>query len=827
MGTVPARRTRSRPRPVRTRRPLRSAAGLVAALVVSVVFSAPAQAAPGDLDLTFSGDGKQTTPFGFGGSNAAAIVRQADGKLVVAGTDTGGDGGDFVLARYNPSGSLDTSFSGDGRQRTDFGTDVDQAAGVALQGNGKIVVVGSGGPNADFAIARYNTNGSLDTSFSGDGKETTDFGAFDLATDVAIQSDGKIVAVGRGVTTSGTFALARYNTNGSLDTTFSGDGKQTTVFPGGSGEARGVALQGNGKIVVAGSTNGNFALARYNTNGSPDTTFSGDGKLTTDFGGSEFATALVLQTDGKIVAAGVDSGGFALARYNPNGSLDTSFSGDGKQTTDLGANGGEVVGGVALQADAKIVVVGRGAPTNGFDDFGIVRYNPNGSLDTTFSGDGIQTTDFGGFDSADDVAIQPDGKIVAAGVADTSGINSDFALARYNPNGSLDATFSGDGKERTDFGGPDAAAGLAIQDDGKIVTAGFASGNPGGGGFALARYNPNGSLDVSFSGDGKQTTDFGGSSEFASGLALQDDGKILAVGDNGVGDFALARYNPNGSLDTTFSGDGKQTTDFGGFDGATGVAVQGDGKIVVVGGGASDLGGRDDFTIARYNPNGSLDTTFSGDGKQTTDFGGFDDATAVALQSNGKIVAVGGGVGTEVSAPAFALARYNPNGSLDTSFSGDGKQTTGFGDIANGVALQANGKIVAVGHAGQDFGLARYNPNGSLDTTFSGDGLQTTDFGFGADDEANGVALQGDGKIVAAGFASGGATGRDFALARYNTNGSLDATFSGDGRRRTDFGGNDGANGVALQANGRIVLAGGGLGSDQTTDFALARYLSG
>jgi uncharacterized delta-60 repeat protein len=289
----------------------------------------------------------------------------------------------------------------------------------------------------------------------------------------------------------------------------------------------------------------------------------------------------------------------------------------------------------------------------------------------------------------------------------------------------------------------------------------------------------------------------------------------------------IARYNPNGTLDTTFSGDGKQRTDFGsGADEATGVAVQGDGKIVVVGGGGVDGEGFLDFAVARYNPNGSLDTSFSGDGKQRTDLGGDDEASGVALQPNGKIVAVGTGGGGPENPPAFALARYNPNGSLDTTFSGDGKQTTDFGYTANGVALQANGKIVAVGHARPgDFGLARYNPNGSLDTTFSGDGLQTTDFGFGADDEATGVALQGDGKIVAAGYASGGATGGDFALARYNPNGTLDSSFSGDGRRRTDFGGNDRANGVALQANGRIVLAGDGLGPDQTRDFALARYL--
>jgi uncharacterized delta-60 repeat protein len=801
-------------------------------MVVGLVLSAGAKAAPGDLDPTFSGDGKQTTSFGFGTSTAAAIVRQSDGKLVVAGTDDVGGSGDFALARYNPNGSLDTSFSGDGKQRTDFAGDsgFDQAMGVALQSNGKIVVVGSGGPNADFAVARYNPNGSLDTTFSGDGKQTADFGAFDKANGVKIQPDGRIILVGRGGGTglNGNFALARYNPDGTLDTSFSADGKQTTDF-GGNDEANGVALQANGRIVAVGhGTGGNFAVARYNPNGSLDTSFSGDGKQTTGFGGFADATGVVIQGDGKIIAAGVSSPpSFALARYNPNGSLDTSFSGDGKQTTAVGGPGGEVTGGVALQADGKIVVVGRGG---GDSDFALARYNANGSLDPIFSGDGKQTTDFGGFDGASGVAIQPDGKIVAVGLAGSASGFDDFGLARYNPNGSLDPSFSDDGKQRTDFGGPDTATGLALQGDGRIVVVG------GGGSssffapaFAVARYNPNGSLDPSFSDDGKQRTDFAGS-EHATGVAIQADGKIVAVGRGGGGpdeDFLIARYNPDGTLDTSFSGDGRQTTDFGGNDEATGVAIQASGKVVVAGAGGVDGSGSNDFALARYNPNGSLDPTFSGDGRQTTDFVGFDQARAVAIPASGKIIAVGTGGGSPSSPPAFALARYNPNGSLDATFSGDGKQTTGFGSTANGVALQGDGKIVAAGHAGSDFGLARYNPNGTLDTSFSGDGLQTTDFGFGADDQATGVVLQGDGKVVAAGYAGGGATGNDFALARYNPNGSLDPTFSGDGRRRTSFGGSDRANGVVLQANGRILLAGGGLGPDQTSDFALARYLGG
>src|SRR6185295_3344879 len=335
-----------------------------------------------------------------------------------------------------------------------------------------------------------------------------------------------------------------------------------------------------------------------------------------------------------------------------------------------------------------------------------------------------------------------------------------FGLARYNPDGSLDAGFSGDGKQMTRFGVVDQANGVALQSDGKIIAVG-GSGVTRPSDFGLARYNPNGSLDTSFSGDGRQTTPFGPFDDQAFGVALQSDGKSVAVGEVG-GDFGLARHNPDGSLDASFSGDGRQTTDFGGFDRATGVAVQGDGKIVAAGFAAGD-----DFALARYNPNGTLDTSFSGDGKQTTDFGGVDFAAGVALQGDGKIVAVGQGT----AGGDFALARYNPNGSLDASFSGDGRQTTDFGncDFAAGVALQGDGKLVAVGQgtAGGDFALARYNPNGSLDTSFSGDGRQTTDFVFGATDGARGVALQGDGKIVAVGLSlAASATSRSPATAR-------------------------------------------------------------
>ncbi len=421
------------------RRPLRSLVAPVAVLLFGVLFSASVQAAPGDLDPTFSSDGRQTTHFSLGPSSAIDTVRQPDGKIVAVGRVLRSESPrtiyDFALARYNPNGSLDTSFSGDGKQMTDFDSPLGASA-VALQPNGKIVAVGTAGSHFnDFALARYNPNGSLDTSFSGDGKQTTNFGAEDGAGGVALQDDGKIVVVGGA---HDDLALARYNPNGSLDTSFSGDGKQTSDFGGGG--AGSLALQEDGRIVVVGSApdldlSSEFFLARYTPNGSLDTSFSGDGKQRTNFGGSDGASEVALQTNGKIVvvgAGGPGPGDFALARYTPNGSLDTSFSGDGKQTTDF-FGGSDFAFGMALQTNGRIVAVGGTSNSSGVNDFALTRYNTNGSLDTSFSGDGKQTTSFspGCCDSATSVALAPNGKIFAVGQSSRTDGTSDFAIARY------------------------------------------------------------------------------------------------------------------------------------------------------------------------------------------------------------------------------------------------------------------------------------------------------------------------------------------------------------------------------------------------------------
>ena len=332
---------------------------------------------------------------------------------------------------------------------------------------------------------------------------------------------------------------------GDLDLTFGGTGKIITNF--GNVIGRSVTLQGDGKIVVAGGhASGSFAVVRHNSDGSLDSSFNGTGKVTTTFGSSDTSGAsVVVQGDDKIVVAGRSNGGIALARYNTNGTLDTAFGNAGKVTTDFGLGVGSEGLSIALQNDGKIVVAG--SSISGLNtDFALVRYNTNGSLDTSFNGTGKVTTDFGRNDDiGNSVAIQTDGKIVVSGFSGTGGGgNYFFATARYTANGGLDTSFNGTGKVTTQIGGTvNRAYGVAIQSDGKIVSAGYCNvGNTED--FALVRYNTNGSLDTSFNGTGKVTTAIGSSDDEGYSVAMLDNGKILVAGasQGDRSDMALVRY---------------------------------------------------------------------------------------------------------------------------------------------------------------------------------------------------------------------------------------------------------------------------------------------
>ncbi|MBK9191727.1 MAG: hypothetical protein IPM77_09555 [Crocinitomicaceae bacterium] len=266
--------------------------------------------------------------------------------------------------------------------------------------------------------------------------------------------------------------------------------------------------------------------------------------------------------------------------------FDPSFGSGGKVNLNPGT-GDDYGQELALQTDGKIIFVGS-AFISGDKDFVVVRLNSDGSLDATFGGDGIVTTDFNNFeDAAHSVAIQPDGKIVVGGESSTA-MGPDFAVARYNSDGTLDNTFSGNGKVTADFDNDwDYGISLALQTDGKIVLGGYRYEMTTDYDFALARFTADGILDNTFSADGKTTTDFGFFQDYISEIAIQPDGKIVAAGFGISGvtffeDFCLARYNVSGSLDASFGTGGKVMTEVAEYsDECWAMAIQSDGKILI------------------------------------------------------------------------------------------------------------------------------------------------------------------------------------------------------------------------------------------------------
>ncbi|WP_329603645.1 cadherin-like domain-containing protein [Pseudomonas putida] len=394
------------------------------------------------------GDGKLTTAIGTGTDLGRSISLQADGKILVAGSSDTFGNRDFALVRYNADGSLDTSFSSDGKLTTAIGAGEDSGRIVVLQPDGKILLAGrsTNGSNSDFVLVRYNVDGSLDTTFSGDGKLSTAIGGGLDNVDMALQADGKIIVVGSIVSpTYHDWVVLRYNPDGSLDNTFDSDGKVQTSLNAFHDRAFAVDVQPDGKILVGGFSATNPAVVRFNSDGSIDSTFGGgDGifisALVSNF---DVGVDMKLQADGKILLLGQNWNGnnydLAVIRLNADGSLDTTFDSDGMAFVAIGT-GNDTGWGITLQSDGKILVTGE-AYSGTFNDFFLVRLNSDGTLDSSFNHDGRLITDFsGGYDYGQGVTVQSDGKIVVAGYS-FNGSNADFALARYNADGSLDASF--------------------------------------------------------------------------------------------------------------------------------------------------------------------------------------------------------------------------------------------------------------------------------------------------------------------------------------------------------------------------------------------------
>jgi len=404
--------------------------------------------------------------------------------------------------------------------------------------------------------------GALDTSFGAGGKAITGIGSDDYAEAMAVQPDGKLVVAGHanmGGATGTDFVLVRYQRDGAIDTTFGTAGKVTTDIDGGSDEAFAVALQADGKIVVAGSNDvspkgKSFALVRYNADGSLDTTFGNGGKVVTSFGSqSDTAYAVVVQPDGRIVAGGHTNTAlrgidFALARYQANGALDASFGNNGQVITPIhGLNARDSIYALALQTtggEVKIVAAG------GEGDFTITRYNANGSVDAGFAIGQRLDGAFGSvIGAARAVIVTSENKIVVTGH-----VNHDFALLQLSEDGIADEGFGGSGRVITKVSATnwDEAHAVARQADGKLVVGGWVyAGNSSAGDFVVARYNTNGTLDATFGTAGITITAVAAGTKADEGraLVLQADERVPTVrsilagsASDSNSDFAVTRY---------------------------------------------------------------------------------------------------------------------------------------------------------------------------------------------------------------------------------------------------------------------------------------------
>jgi uncharacterized delta-60 repeat protein len=716
-------------------------------------------------------------------------------------------------------GDLDGSFGSGGTVLTGIGTGIGGTSNaLVVQPDGKIVVAGNSSIGA--SVARLDPAGELDPGFGTDGRVAIPqlwqpWGA----RDVALRSNGKIIVVGE---SGASFQVLQLLPNGDVDTTF-GAGGLASSGPVGSAyiAARHVVVQPNGKIIVVGASeivyahSSDFTLVRFNLNGSLDTTFGSAGIVHTDFGGHEEATSAVVQSDGKIVVAGGRPA--YLARYLANGSLDPTFGFGGKVEHNLG--GIAEAEGVALQKDGKIVIVGalfvpKAEPLN--ETYFVARFLPSGAIDKSFGVNGVTqgppTETDARFNA---VVIQSDGKIVAGGRLDLTRL-----MMRFTGAGLPDPTYI----PATDLTLPGEPDDLALQSDGKIVASVRF-------GFAVFRVNKRGRGDSSFGDGGLVTVGFGKGYSSAVDAALQPDGKIVALArtlSSSSHGSKLVRYLSNGSLDSSFGTGG--LADVHPDSDPKALAVQPDGKIVVVYEFSDSLGGG--YYVRRFMPSGARDESFRPpDLHPVTNLVPAD----VIVQTDGKVVVAG------EAGSAFALARFNPDGSYDMGFGTLGITTTEVpgGGGARAVVQVAGGKLIAAGVADPDFALVRYLADGVVDPTFGTAGIQTTSFG-GDLDQAYAVAIQADGSIVAAGSTwkeNGGNGTADFAVARFSPSGALDTTFGSGGRAVTSLGSLwDGARSVVIQADGRIVAAGStndasfgpedlGGGFGLWSEFAVARFL--
>lgn len=779
-----------------------------------------------------------------------------------------------ILA-YSQPGTLDLSYGRQGIVTTGIISEV--TSGVGVQADGKVVIGGYNSVigdvvNTEYCLSRYNQNGYVDTTFGYRGIVHTTFpGTFSKGFDLVMQPDGKIILAGQNYSE---YALARYLTDGSLDSTFGINGLVSVDIGGHPDEVRSVLLQPDGKILVSGQSRVNlmrdFSIARFESNGDFDLTFGNQGKVIVSLSSidQEYCEGMALQPDGKIIVAGTiynvgSVNDFAAVRYNTDGTLDSTFGVGGIKIVQA-TNTPDYCKTVDIQSDGKIVL-------GGFTEYGVdstkttlARLLPDGSIDSLFGINGIVHPVNTGYDYITKIMLDPNDKIL---------VLNNNTIFRCMQDGSIDLSFGSNGTVGHsnasyllnlemfpdssiavvgyhngawnnsayiskmgpagntvyslvhDYGYPYDLYGydMTVLDDDKTVIMGNFTQFQGAEGVALARYDSIGRLDRTFGVEGVARTV---TNAIMYSFKRQSDGKFIAGGRSAQGKYGLMRFQSNGLIDNTFGVNGSLETpglptNFG-SQRIRSLALQNDGKIVVTGYGAGTGIGTGGIGTVRYLPDGTLDSTFSGDGISIDNFSGtHSEAYDVKVQYDGKILVAG--TFLTPANNALGVMRYNSDGTIDNTFGLNGKYefTHPDGIYAQDLFILPDHKILVTGATflfnNNDILLLKLNEDGSLDTSFGTGGMVFTSISSNSENGAI-ILAQSDGKIIVGANSLSG-----ILVLRYHADGTLDTGFGINGVGSILLSSQDGCNSIAFQSDGKIMVGGG---ASQTPHyyFLLARF---
>jgi len=732
-------------------------------------------------------DGMPDPAFGNGGTvflgfEAAALAIQADGGIVVGGTSTDALGVDtWRLARLLADGSVDAAFGSNGELDLVWFDETDEINALAVDANGDVVVAGRAfDPEAGsgLALAIFNSAGQLlHQRFT-----KVIAGNADWCEDVLVQSDGRIVCVG--LTRNFDFArmiALRYENDLDIDTSFGVNGLALVDTTASEMEARSGALTASGQIVLGGRIDRpvqglNLAIVRLDTDGTVDTSFGVAGLVEAQIvnESSDVVTdIMVVGTDVLVAATSQDLGDFVALRYDVNGDPVTSFGTSGQVQFDFN---GLVDSAFSLAMHQGQILLGgsaRSAVRSESNNIGLLRLLSNGNLDPGFADAGVLDLGLTGpaRTIVQDAAARAGGGMVSVFWSGPSFSSRDFGLIGTLVNGEPDPDFGDGGFARLDFDNDeDTVEAVAVQPDGRIVAVGAvkASGSTQGTDFGIARFLPDGSVDTDFGSNGKVMLDLDGSTDTARAVHLLADGRMLVAGEGqffnsgGDGDLVVVRLLADGTLDTTFGEDGIARGDSGAtFEFAFALTVMQDGTIVV-GGTANG-----DFVMAAFNADGSTAAGFGSNGIVALDFAGEIDSIQALLTV--------------------------PN------WNGQGERI-----VAAGRSQTGSSTLTA------DFAAAMFTSSGALETGFGNAGAVIFDIVAGGRDEATDAVLWQD-ALVLTGFSLdvNSQTSTDFAIVGLDLNGQPLANFTVDGPSKTfDFFGNVDESHAVVAGSSELTLVG-------------------